>query len=91
MTEIVDRPVRTGGYRAPRRHSVTFAGGITGVCRVTAALSDSGCRICDFATDMHEGVGISGVTFTVAATPVEAETLAEQLRVLPEVVAVDPC
>jgi len=91
MTETIDRAVRTGGYRAPRRHSLTFAGGIAGMSRVTATLSDSGCRICDFTTDIHEGVGISGVTFTVAATLLEAETLAERLRVLPEVLAVDPC
>jgi predicted deacylase len=89
MTSTLGQPTLSRAFRPQRRHSVALTGGIAGVYQVANALLDSGCRVCDFATDMHDGVGVTGVTYTIAATVDEAEHVAGCLRKLPEVVSVD--
>jgi hypothetical protein len=77
--------------RTPRRHAVVLSGGVEGVSRVAGALVAFGCRVCDLAVEVRDGVGLSSLTCTVATTSVEADHLAERLRSVPGVVAVDAC
>jgi hypothetical protein len=84
-------PHREVVVRTPRRHAVVLSGGVAGVSRVAGALIAFGCRVCDLAVEVHDGVGLSNLTCTVATTPAEADHLADRLRSVPGVVAVDAC
>ena len=88
MTGMLASSSRTV-FRPHRRYSVVLTSGLAGVHRVIDTLLVCGCRISDFATDLHDGVGVTQATVTIAATTGEAEIVAEHLRRLPDVASVD--
>lgn len=84
-------PLRDLAMRTLRRHSIVAADGIDGVCRVAAALRESGCRVRDFTADLREGVVLSSLTCTASLTPAESEQLVHRLTQVPSVVSVERC
>jgi hypothetical protein len=75
--------------RLDRRHEIVTTGGMEGVLRVGAALTTCGYQVHEFVADVQDGVPYGSVTCTVALTTDEAVLFAEQLRVVPAVIAVD--
>jgi len=65
--------------RIPRRHSVTISGGVPGISRAITELLSFGRRICSLSVEVHEGVGVSGLSCTVLTTAAEADQLAKAL------------
>ena len=75
--------------RLDRRHEIVTTGGMEGVLRIGAVLTTCGYQVHEFVADVQDGVPYGSVTCTVALTTAEAALFAEQLRVVPAVIAVD--
>jgi len=72
-------------FRTPRRHSLTISGGVPGVSQVITELLSFGRRICSLSVEVHDGVGVSGLSCTVLTTAAEADQLGKALRQIPGV------
>lgn len=92
-TADVERAVNGPGRRPsrlPRPWTIVTTGGMPGVMSLASSLCELGYRVPDFAVDVHEGVSCSSVSCTVALTTAECSEFAEQLRLLPGVLSVEP-
>jgi hypothetical protein len=76
--------------RVHRRYEIVTSGGLTGALQAAALLQDCGLPVRDFSVDVREGVAYSALRCTVSMTADESGRLAEQLRAVPTVIAVDP-
>ncbi|NMO89555.1 hypothetical protein [Actinomycetospora sp. TBRC 11914] len=92
-TADVERAVNGPGRRPsrlPRPWTIVTTGGMPGVMTLASSLCELGYRVPDFSVDVHEGVSCSSVSCTVALTTGECSEFAEQLRLLPGVLSVEP-